>query len=356
MPALNALELERDIEKNSVRPVYALVGEDDALVSNSIATLKRAIERPDLPGSIVRTIESGADPRAVFDELRTQPFMGMKGMRMVIVQEGADFIADNAQALEGYLARPSPFGVLVLRCDRPAKQKAGNSASNGAGEGKKAGKPRNILKLVEKTGAIVDCSKMDWRAAREVIRAEMRARGKDLTPQAAQLLLDTVGPNLAALRQEIEKLVLFSDGRAKVSEEDVEEVVPESRARSIFELSDAIAKGDTSEALRLGEEMMLRGESPESMVAFLGAQMRRLWQVKRLTAQRASPKAISETLGMPDFAVKRAVQAVKDRSQRWFAARISMLARADTELKTIAMPAREKPVWMAAFLARMCGQ
>ena len=83
MPALKALELEDHIADVSGAPVCVLTGGDDALRSRSVRMLAAA---DDLPGTTVRRFEDVPDARDVFDELRTVPFLGMEGRRVVIVE------------------------------------------------------------------------------------------------------------------------------------------------------------------------------------------------------------------------------------------------------------------------------
>ena len=154
--------------------------------------------------------------------------------------------------------------------------------------------------------------------------------------------------------QEIEKLGLHAGEVGTISERDVEEMVPESRSRSIFDLSDAMARHDPAPALRLVRGLLLRGERPERVVGFLASQTRRLWQIKGLLNEGVNGKGIQQALGMRDFAVRKAVPRVQQLSDRWFAERMALLCAADTELKTTSLPARDHLVWLTRLLAALC--
>jgi DNA polymerase III delta subunit len=66
------------------------------------------------------------------------------------------------------------------------------------------------------------------------------------------------------------------------------------------------------------------------------------------------PGAISRETGIPRWAAKKSAQAVRNLSEKWFARRIGLLARADVELKSTSVQSREKPVWLNHFLASLC--
>ncbi len=335
MPQLKALQFGEHLKEGRLKPVYGFVGDDEALVSECVSRIRQAAERPDLPGSITRDLDGIPEPRDVFDELRTQPFMGMEGVRLVIVREGDEFLSAHGDSLRQYLNAPSSAGVLVLCC------------------GKLDGRT-GVAKAIERTGLIVDCSRMRWQDARHWLDGEARKTGKTLTPRAVSALVEAVGPNLSALRLELEKLVLYVGDEPTIAERDVEEVTCTSRPRSIFELSDAIARSDAAEALRLGEGLLLRGERPEGIVGFLGRRTRTLWQVKRMLEGGAGPKEIARELGMKDYAAEKSVQAARRLGEERSARLIELLAQADVELKTTSLQSRDSGVWLSSFLSRLC--
>ena len=335
MAPIKALRFDAHVQEGSLFPVYALVGEDEALMSRCVAVLKDAVERPDLPGSMTTDLDGDPEPREVFDELRTQPFMGMAGVRLVIVRGGGKFVTRSEEALKEYLDAPSPSAVLVLCAEKL--------------DGRKA-----VTKAISRSGQMVDCSRIRWQEARDWLNAEARRMGRTLTPRATSALVASVGPNVAGLRQELEKLVLYAGEESTIEEKDVEAVVPESRALSIFELSDAIARADAGEAMRLGEQMLLRGERLEGIVAFLANRIRLLWQTRRLLDAGTAHRDVAKALGVSDFVAGRAVESARGLSGPWFQRRMGLLAEADVELKTTSIQSREHGVWLGAFLARLC--
>ena len=335
MPTVKALNLGKQIEKDGLYPAYVLEGEDEALISQSIAILRDAVERDDLPGSTTAEHEEVDQPGEIFDELRTQPFMGMEGMRLVIVRDGKTFIKEHSEALVRYLESPATKGILVLQCEKLDKR-------------------RKASKAILDVGLGVDCSSIRWSDARKWLTARAREEGKRLDGQARDALIQAVGPNIKALGNELEKLVLFVGGRDQITARDVRELVSQSRVQSIFDLGDAIAAGNQEETFRLGEHLLLHGESLPGIIGFLGYRTRTLWQVKRLVKAGKNPRAISSEVGMPPFAAKKAARIVRRLNPGWFQRRLETLAEADIALKTRSLRSREQATWLTALLARLC--
>ncbi|MFW6188817.1 MAG: DNA polymerase III subunit delta [Planctomycetota bacterium] len=335
MAEAQALHLDKQLG-NEPASVYALVGEDDALQTRALELLERFAAPEDQPGSTVRRFEETPEPADVFGELRTVPFMGMEGRRLVVLEAADEFVNKHSDPLTKYLERPSRTGTLVL-C---LKSLDGRTRA---------------AKAIDSAGMVVDCSKLRWKDARGWLRSAARERGKSLTREAVYNLVEAVGPNLLALENELEKLALYVGERETITEEDVGEMAAEARSRSVFDLGQAVAAGDTAEALRLCEELLLRGERVVMIIGVLARQVRRYWQMKRLLRDDASQNEIARATGMPGFAVRNVRKDVENRPEAWFPRRLRMLSEADYESKTKSPRAREEQLWLETLLARLCG-
>jgi DNA polymerase-3 subunit delta len=334
MPTLRALELETQLDWIAASPVCALVGEDEAQVGRSLQLLQHAAAPLDQPGSIVRRLEGEVAPHEVFDELRTIPFMGLAGRRVVIVEDGASFLKRHGDRLLSYLENPTATATLVL-CVRKLDRRT------------------KAAKAIAAVGAVVECARLKWTEAQTWLRAEAERMGKELHPRAAAALVEAVGPNLLALRTELDKLAAYCAGQESIPEEAVAEVVAHGRTRSVFDLADAVARGDAAEALRLTGRLLLAGERRESIIWLLARQVRRLWMVLRLRRQKTSEGEIARQLGMQDWMVRRAAQAGDGLSDEWFSRRLQLLSDADYESKTQSLRAGEEGVWLENLMARL---
>ncbi|MCD6415843.1 MAG: DNA polymerase III subunit delta [Planctomycetes bacterium] len=335
MPRASALQLDRELDKLPVQPVYTLVGENDALLTRSQALLVERLAPPDQTGSTVKYLEKVEQPYKVFDELRTMPFMGMEGRRIVVVGDGDGFLKDHGESLARYLENPSPTGVLILRMNAPRK-------------GKK------LPAVIRSAGLLVDCGKVKWRDAQGWIRARAREMGKRITPDAAYGMVEALGPNLLALENELQKLAAFADPEDMIDRRHLDAVGTGGRTRSAYDLGNAISRGDRAEALRLAGRLLLEGEELPAIIAILAGQVRRLWRIKRLHSDGASQKQIVAETGARPFAVRDALKVIGRLSDEWFAHQLKILSDADYESKSASLPAAQKDVWLESLVARMC--
>ncbi len=335
MAKIGALDLEKHLERVEPVPVYALVGNDEALRARSLGILEGFAAPQDEPGSSVRRFDGGGEPSDVFGELRTAPFLGMAGRRAVVVEDGDAFLKSHGEKLVAYLKSPSRTGSLILL----VKRLDGRT---------------NVARAIRSVGLEVDCEGATWNQARTWCRERAREKGKQISSEAAYALVEAVGPNVLALENELEKLVAYVGEAGSITAADVGEMTAQARSRSIYELGQAVAAGDTAESLRLCDDLLLRGERREGIIAVLARQVRQYWQLRRLAQRNASPAEMARAAGMPPFAVRKVSPVVRRLSDNWFARRLQMLSDADHESKTASLRSGEEQTWLETLLVRLC--
>ncbi len=354
MTTLKALEFEDRVDEVSRAPVCALAGGDDALRSRCVRMLAEAAAAPDLPGSTVRRFEDAPDPRDVFDELRTVPFLGMPGRRVVIVEKGDAFLAGSWERVAEYLRTPSPTGALILCLDELNASKLPGRQQGDSAEKERGKSWRAFVKRLSERGAVVDCHTPTWEEARQWTRSTAERMGKRLTPRACSVLVEAVGPDLMALEGELQKLSAYVEPETTISERDVAEMVAQARQRVVFDLADVVAQGNAAEALRLCGQLLLRGERPEGIIAVLALRVRQLWQIKRLQADGVPQKDIAQQVNVPAFVVRRSIDALGRLPDEALARQLATLCSADVELKTQSLRAHEEGLWLEGLVARLC--
>jgi len=105
------------------------------------------------------------------------------------------------------------------------------------------------------------------------IRRRVANEGGDIAPDAVNLLADFVGGNLWAMGNEINKLVLYAQGRP-ISEHDVEQLATYAREANIFALVDAVLEGRIKAARRALYQLHQDGDSPTHVLAMITRQFR----------------------------------------------------------------------------------
>ncbi|QRI63010.1 DNA polymerase III subunit delta [Shinella sp. PSBB067] len=207
--------------------LFLVYGPDRGLVSERAAALAAAsgVDLDD-PFSVVRLDagEVGSQPGRLVDEMNAIGLFG--GDRLVWIRNAGSEkgIADGLDILA---AMPAGTSTLIIE----------------AGDLRKGAALRKAAESASQAVAIA-CYADDGRALQALIDQELSAEGLRISPAARQRLIDTIGGDRLASRNELRKLALYCRGKEVVEEEDVEEIVGDASAISTDDAIDAILKGD----------------------------------------------------------------------------------------------------------------
>lgn len=261
------------------KPVIALVGSDAFLQLQALAQVSA-----DLPPDATRLEIDGerAELSDLLDELRSFSMFG-GDTKLVIVRSADEFISRFREAMEKYVANPSATAVLVLRMNA------------------KLNKGHKISKLIAKHGQIVECMPPDQRRVPAWIQQRAKsAHQLAVTPKAAAQLAELIGTDLGKIDNELAKLALQCDD-GKVDVEDIGRNISFQREQAMWDMTNAMATGQTTEALRRWRSMVQLDPSTEfRAVTWIGMWLEDVRKV--LSAKRAgkNPQGVLANFKYPD--------------------------------------------------------
>lgn len=165
-------------------------------------------------------------------------------------------------------------------------------------------------------------------------RVSSYGKGKKITPKAVSLMVRLVGNDLWAMSNELEKLILFTDGR-DIDEDDVKAVVSHAQEASIFNMVDAIIEQRIGTAQELLQQLFRQGMAPSQILFMVSRQVRIIYQVKEMRTAGRQRGEIMGKLGLSsDFVLRKAWE----QAERYSPARIKdvyhRLLEADISIKT----------------------
>jgi DNA polymerase-3 subunit delta len=243
---------------------------------------------------------------------RTMPMMAPR--RLIIIRDLNAVPAAELTGLAPYLDEPSPTTVLVGIAAKLDKRLKFFSAAAKAGFVHELEAPRDLA---------------GW------CRAEAQTRGLKVQPAACNRLADIVGADLARLSLSLEQLALFAGDRP-VTVDDVDELIAETRERSVFELTDAIGEGNAARARTAVAALCGQRESAVGVVVMLARHMRQLAMCHAAVAERLPKNEMPRALGVPPFVVDKLLRQARRYGAHAAAAALVKLAEADAALKGMA--------------------
>jgi len=206
----------------------------------------------------------------VLDELRTLPLLAPH--RVVSIRDAEAFISAHREQLENYLDRPSPSGTLILLV---------NSLDSRT----------RFAKKLPSVGLVVSCEAPSGAELVRWITEAASGLDKTIDRQAAGMLAQWVGENLASLRSELDKLASYVGQRTSITVDDIAAVATTSASPEAFALSGAITRGDVRAGLEaVGAAMRTRGAEFQ-LLGQVAWRIRQALQVHQGIAAGQSPRS-----------------------------------------------------------------
>lgn len=263
------------------QPVYALFGDEDFLKRRCRdAIIALVVGDADPEFAVASYPGDKLDFSTVRNELETLPFLAPA--RVVVVEPGELFVSEHRDSLEKYALAPSKVGVLILDVKSfPETTRLAKALPDGAKLSCKSPAPANLPGW---------CAK--WAKA---------GHGKKLVGDAAEMLVQLVGPSMGLLAQEVQKLASAVGPKADITADDVDRLVGRSRAANVFHILDAIGAGKPTDALNILAQLFDAGEDAMKTLGALTSQLRKLATVGRLLTQGQSLGPAMDDAGIPSW-------------------------------------------------------
>lgn len=278
---MDALTFLQQAQKAKRQPVYVLSGDEDFLKSQCRAAILNLLLGDTDPEFAVGVYAGDKlDFSTVRNELETVPFL--TPVRIVWIESADGFVSEHRETLERYVQKPSSVGVLILEVKTfPETTRLAKALPDGA-------------KLVCKSPATNKLQ--DW------VRRWCKDRhGKTLSPDAAAVLLDLVGPQMGLLDQEMQKLAVAVGSEATITPALVTQYISLSQSANVFHILDAIGNNKPDEALKLLSELFAEGKDPLAIMGALTGQLRKLATVGRLVARGQTLGMAMDAAGVPKW-------------------------------------------------------
>ena len=274
------------IASGNLDPVYLVLGHDAVETAEMADAFEQVVDEGLRAFNVDRFHGGDANLGQVIEAARTLPMMAPR--RIVVLLRAERCLAPTREnrstateleAFEAYLADPQPHASLIVVAGDLDKRR------------------RTTARLLE-AATVVACGVVETLAdAERWVRRRVSTRGMSIEPAAARLLVAQVGPDLARLSSDVERLLLFAAAQSSVGVAEVREISGPAVAHDDWGVARAIERGQTAQALK---ELALVMESGAAAPMVLG---QLAWVVRTKLASGRLPAAV-EALFRTDMDLK----------------------------------------------------
>jgi DNA polymerase-3 subunit delta len=180
---------------------------------------------------------AGSPFATALNAAQTPPMMTTK--RVVVVHDAGNLAPAELTALETYVADPTPTTELVLVAGGTARKASATMTA--------------LEKLARSTGDVVGPAS---EKPSEVLQRELEAAGLSMTTRAAQLLVKHVGDDAGLIPGLVDTLAAVHGSGAELDAADVEPYLGEAGAIPMWDLTNAIERGDVAESLAVVQRLL----------------------------------------------------------------------------------------------------
>ncbi|UWZ81718.1 DNA polymerase III subunit delta [Occallatibacter riparius] len=333
-------EIEAATKGGPLKPGYVLAGDELFLQERCRAAVIKAYVPPDFKDFCLSDFDLGSTP--VFDILdRAQTPSLMAPFQVIFVRNVRNLYTRGAKkdefaALGRYFQSPNPQALLVFVADFiriPSDVRRMDMDDKS--------KYERLTETLGEHCGMVELARVHEDDAMRWVTATSNEAGNRMDPDAARELVDALGADMMMIAGELEKLLLYTLGRGRITLGDVETMVLGAKQRSLYELTDAISARNKVKAIALLHGLLNSSDAGEDaaighlyMLARTFRQMLVILE-KNVRDQRAIWQALWQGFRIPPFAADDLIrQARRYKSRRDLTRALRLIARADLELRS----------------------
>lgn len=253
---------------------YLLYGDDKAILNKEINDLKKKILINDDAVIYYDII----DINNIVDEALT---IGMFSSDKLIIIDSTSYLSEkkevsNISYLEDYFNNYNSNSYLLF---------ISNSSSIDS--------RKKLVKLISGKGEI---KKIETTSDYLVHYVKDYLDDYEISGINISYFLSRCGTNINNINNELDKLKLYKLDDKVITKDDIELLVEENMDSSVYDLVNSLLKNDSGRAIKLYREFTENGMDVSQIIAIIAAQIRLLFQVKRLYNSGKSNDEIAKIL------------------------------------------------------------
>jgi len=329
-----------EIKSPAIKPGYVLLGDELFLYERCRKGVLAEFVQPEMRDFCLSDIDLAET--SIFEALdRARTPSLMAPFQVLFIRNlkglyGRGAKKDEFAAVADYFKSPNPQALLLFVADHiriPTDLRKMDMTDKDRYE--------RIRETLGDYCGMVELARVDEGDAMRWVVDSAQARETKFDPDAARELVDSLGADMMMIASELEKLLLYTDGKSRVTLGDVETMVLAAKQRSLYELTDAISAKDKPRALALLNGLLNASDGGEDsaighlyMLAKTFRQMLIILE-KNVRDSRAIWQVLWQGFRMPPFAADDLIrQARRYKSRRELTRAIRLIARADLELRS----------------------
>ncbi|TCK69046.1 DNA polymerase III delta subunit [Winogradskyella wandonensis] len=331
-----AKQIVTDIQQGHIKPIYFLMGEEPYYIDKISEYIENNI-LDEAEKGFNQMVLYGRDV-AIDDIVSNAKRYPMMSERQVVIVKEAQDLSRSIEKLVDYANNPQPTTVLVLNYKY-----------------KKIDKRKGLYKSLKKTGVVFESKKLYDNQVPDWIRRVLSGQGYQITPKAAQMLVEFLGTDLSKIENELNKLKIVLPQGSQITPEAIEENIGISKDFNNFELRKAIGERNMTKAFRIVKYF---GDNPKDnpmvvTVSLLFNFFSQLLQYHGLNDK--SPRTVASALKINPYFVNEYTSAARNFPIKNVSKIVALLREFDVKGKGVGANATPQGDLLKELLVKIFG-
>lgn len=268
--------------QKEVKKAYLVSGDDFYLFEKAISMIRSALK-----------INFGEMNISYFDDDNFVPIKVVEACdmlpiedesRLVVIKSVSKVTENDKKVLEKYLESPNPSSTLVILDFY--------------------GKFESIKRNID----FVDAKRMDKMMISRIVFSELERRGKQISPEALDALIEACNSYLTKIMNELDKLCYYTMQGELITKKVIDNLVTKDIEYTVFELTDALSQRNADKSIALLNLM----SKEQGTLSLISNHFRRLFYI---SVSDMSNAELATYLGVKEYAILKARKQVNNFSK-----------------------------------------
>lgn len=274
--------LSEELKTGEYHPLYLLYGEERYLLSYYKKLFLKAFSENE--GINITQIEENLETKSLIDTAETLPFFATH--RLMIFDGKIGGKKKLAEEFIQYL-KSSPDSTVMLFLED------------------KVDKRSSFYKTVKDRGLILPCTVQDASFLERFAFQFFKKEKKQITRPLLQKLLERTGSNMYRIEAECNKVLAFLGEETEVTEESIELSVKKLPEDKIFDLIEALGKGNREKLFQYYGDLLQLEESPTKIRSMIKNNVTKLLVVREMLTEGGTERDMAKVLAIEPWRVRR---------------------------------------------------
>lgn len=292
--------------QKEVKKAYLVSGDDFYLFEKSLSMIRTALGINFGDINVSYFDDDNFSPLKVVEACDLLPIGDEK--RLVVLKYISKVSENDKKIIEEYLANPNETTCLLI-LDFNSK-----------------------FESIKKNIDFVDAKRMEKSMVQRIVFSEISNRGKQISTEALDTLIDACNGYLTKIENEIDKLCYYTGDGELITKKVVETLVTKELEYTVFELTDALAQKKGDKAINLLNLMA----KEQGVLSLISNHFRRLFYI---SVSDMSNAELGNYLGVKEYAILKAKKQVNNFSKAQLKKIVNLTEEVDFFIKSGKMQA-----------------